>query len=208
MAREFVYFSARAKTTGNWEDLMKAGRMDIVLNTLIHIFFVSNNFRRDTKLHLVFYGEPDPPKHIELKFDEKTPVSKKDLGGLLKRILFKGQGIDEGKKIKAFPGCSIEKKSFLKVIKEIKKEGKKVFILDSNGKDIRDLGDEDLERAVFVMGDEEGLPKKEYNRLRKNENLLSLGNITYFTSQTAVLIHNEIDRRFGGNIDREKVKNG
>lgn len=194
--REFIYFSKKAKTTGNWEDLMEAGRMDIVFNVIIHTFFVSNAMRRDTKLHLIFYGPPNAPRHIELNFNEQTPISKKDLGGLIKRILYKGENLKKGQRIEAFSGCYIENKSFFEVINNMRDKGKEIMVLDGRGEDIRELDDKELENAVFVMGDEEGLPKKEYQRLRKKEKLVSVGNATYFTSQTVILVHNELDRRF------------
>jgi len=61
--RTFLYFSSKARTTGNFKDLMKAGRMDIVCNVIIHSFFISNAIRKDTELHLVFYGPPTPPTY-------------------------------------------------------------------------------------------------------------------------------------------------
>ena len=85
--REFVYFSNKAVTTGNFKDLMKAGRMDIVCHFVINSLFISNNYRDDVKLHLFFYGPPDPPKHLEIMYNEK--ISKKDVAGLIKRILYK-----------------------------------------------------------------------------------------------------------------------
>jgi len=191
--REFVYFSSRARTSGNWKDLMKAGRMDIVCNVIIHAFFLSNAMREDVSLHLIFYGPPDPPKHIILRFNEKTPISKKDISGLLKRILFRYK---EGRKIEAFPGCWIEKKSFLNVITELEKE-KKIYILDEKGRDIRSLENEELKNAVFILGDHEGLPKKELKRLEKVAEKVSLGKKTYFSSQVLVIVHNELDRRGG-----------
>ena len=65
--RTFVYFSAGARTSGNWDDLMKAGRMDIVCNAIIHSFFISHAIREDVILHLIFYGQPTPPRHITIK---------------------------------------------------------------------------------------------------------------------------------------------
>lgn len=201
MVREFIYFSAKAPTTGNYNEnnLKSAGRLDIVCNVIIHCFFISNTLRNDVKLHLVFYGPPEPPKHIILEINKETPISKKNISGLLKRILFKGKGLKEGKKVEAFPGCCIEKKSLLKVIEDLKKEGKKICILDKNGKNLRD---EKISNSVFVLGDHEGLPKKEFNRLRKNESLVSIGKKTYFSSQTIVILHNEIDLR-EENLDKK-----
>ena len=42
--REFVYYSKNAVTAGNLigDNLMKAGRMDIVCNVIISVFFDSN----------------------------------------------------------------------------------------------------------------------------------------------------------------------
>ena len=63
--REFIYYSKNAKTTGNFNvnNLMKAGRMDIACQIVIMSFFVSHHMRDDVKLHLVFDGAPDAPKH-------------------------------------------------------------------------------------------------------------------------------------------------
>ena len=69
---------------------MKAGRMDIAIHTIIAGFFLSHNLRKDVKMHLIFYGAPDPPKHIEIQITPTTPLSKKDVGNLIKKILYKG----------------------------------------------------------------------------------------------------------------------
>ena len=78
--REFVYFSGHAATSGNAlnDGLMKAGRMDIAIHTIIASFFLSHDVRKDVKLHLIFYGMPDPPKHIEIQVKEGLEISKKD----------------------------------------------------------------------------------------------------------------------------------
>jgi tRNA (pseudouridine54-N1)-methyltransferase len=190
MVREFVYFSGRARTSGNWEDLMQAGRMDIVCNVIIHTFFISNAMRDDVKLHLIFYGQPDPPKHIELIATEETSISKKDVAGLIKRILYKYKS---GKKTEVFPGCFVEKKSLLQVIEELKNEGKEIYILDKKGEDIRKA--EINDKAVFLLGDQEGLPRKELKRLESEAKLISIGRKTYFSSQVITILNNELDRR-------------
>jgi len=41
MAREIIYFSKKATTSGNFKDLAEAGRMDIAIHTVIHSFFYS-----------------------------------------------------------------------------------------------------------------------------------------------------------------------
>jgi len=186
--REFVYYSARARTSGNFgDDLMKAGRMDIVCNVIIQAFFISNQMRENVHLHLIFDGPPNPPMHLEFISNKDMPISKKDVAGLIKRMLYKCK---DKNKNEVFPGCFIEKKSFIGLLKELENEGKKIYVLDSKGNNIRNV--KDLDNCVFVIGDHEGLLKKEIKRFK---NKISIGNKTYFASQAFVIIHNEIDLR-------------
>ncbi len=169
---------------------MKAGRMDIIMHVIINSFFLSRKLRDDVKLHLIFYGQPDPPKHIEIQVKPETNFSKKDVANLIKKVLYKYK---EGKKTEVLPGCFIEKKSFLNVIGELVKQGKKIFILDKRGKNIRN--EKIPEESVFVLGDHKGLPKKELKRLKKTTTPISLGSKTYFASQVITIINNELDLR-------------
>jgi len=200
--REFIYYSQHAPTTGNFgEDLMKAGRMDIAVHTVIATFFLSHGIRTDTKLHLIFAGMPDPPKHLELMpvtegqtGVDKIYLSKKDVAGLIKRMLYKYK---LGKKTEVFPGYWVEKKGFLEVVQNLIKEGKKIFILDKSGEDIRkvDIG----KNPVFILGDHEGIPfTKELKRLKGKITPVSIGKRMYFASQTVSIVNNEVDRREEG----------
>lgn len=192
--KHFIYFSSRAATSGkilSEGDLMKAGRMDIAIHTLISAFFLSHEKRKDVKLHLIFYGMPDPPKHIEMQITDKLDISKKDVANLIKKILYKYQ---KGEKREVLPGCFIEKKSFLKVIEELEESGE-IFILDKRGEDIRKTKFEKSKTPVFVVGDQEGFPTKELKRLKKIAKTISIGPKTYFASQTVAIVNNELDRR-------------
>jgi len=193
--RHFVYFSKTAVTSGNalsqpGGNLMKAGRMDIAIHSIIAGLFLSHDFRKDVKMHLVFYGMPDPPKHIEMQVVPELNISKKDVAGLIKKILYKYR---EGKKTEVLPGCFVEKKSFLKVVTELGEEGNEIYILDKRGKDIRD--EKFGENCVFVLGDHDGLPKQELKRLKKIAILVSIGPKMYFASQVVAIVNNELDRR-------------
>ncbi len=200
--KHFIYFSKSARTSGNFDlsNLMKAGRMDIAIHSLIQGVFLSHDLRKDVVFHFVFYGAPDPPKHIEIQVNENTPISKKDIGNLIKKILYKYK---KGKKTEVFPGCFIEKKSFLKLVEELREnvsapkgvpsgEGK-IFILDKKGEDLRkaEFGSE----PVFILGDQDGLPKKELKRLKKMVKGISVGPKMYFASQVVAIVNNELDRR-------------
>ena len=191
--KHFVYFSSSATTSGKalaQGNLMKAGRIDIAIHSLIHGLFLSHGTREDIKFHLVFYGMPDPPKHIEIQASPELEISKKDIGNLLKKILYKYK---DGEKNEVLPGCFVEKKSFLKVIEELREEGNEIFILDKKGEDIREI--EIPEDCVFVLGDQDGLPRAETKRLKKECNLITVGPKMYSASQVVTVVNNELDRR-------------
>jgi tRNA (pseudouridine54-N1)-methyltransferase len=190
--RHFVYFSASAATSGKAlsGDLMKAGRMDIAIHSIIQALFLSHDFRRDAIIHLVFYGMPDPPKHIEIQIKDDLEISKKNIAKLIQKILYKYQ---EGQKKEVLPGCFIEKKSLLNVIEELKNQGKEIFILDKRGESIRKV--EIHDNPVFILGDHEGLPKKEMKRLSDIATSVSIGPKVYFASQTIAVVNNELDIR-------------
>jgi len=202
--RTFIYFSSTARTTGNFsnENLIEAGRMDIVCHAIVNAFFLSHKKREDVVLHLVFYGSPDPPKHLVIQPEKSLPetgkqvgsldLSKKDVSNFIKKMLYKYK---QGKNTEVFKGCFIEKKNLFDVINELKKEGKKIFILDEDGESIRKIENKELENAVFLLGDHEGLPLKELKRLKQECGLVSIGNKTYFASQTITIVNNELDVR-------------
>jgi tRNA pseudouridine-54 N-methylase len=188
--REFIYFSSKANTSGNFTDLMKAGRMDIAIHFIINSFFLSNNLRDDVKLHLIFYGPPTPPRHLTLISNEDMPISKKDVAGLIRRMLFKYRG---GKEQEIFPGCFIDNKNFFQIIEEKKKEGKRICILDKGGKDI-EKADID-ENCVFIIGDHEGLPNKEMKRLKETAEKIEISKKVYFASHVVTIINYILDKK-------------
>lgn len=191
--KHFVYFSASAPTSGGFDsNLMKAGRMDIAIHSIIQGLFLSHGFRKDIIFHLVFYGMPDPPKHITIQVKDETEISKKNIGKLLSKILYKYR---QGENKEVLPGCFIEKKSLFKVLEDLEDADNEIFVLSEKGEDIREI--EIPENCVFLLGDHKGLPRKEFKRLKKELQLVSVGPKTYFASQTIAIVNNELDRRFG-----------
>ena len=195
--REFIYFSNKARTTGNFDSskLMDAGRMDIAIHVLINTFFLSHKVRDNTKLHLIFNGPPNPPAHLEL-FPQGSiksgniTLSKKNVAGLIKKLLYK---LNNKKKTIVEPGYEIEKKSLFKVIDELKNKGKELYVLDSKGEDIRNI--KFKEDSVFILADHDGFPKKELKKLKSLTTPISVGKNTYFASQVVTIVNNELDRQ-------------
>jgi len=205
--REFIYYSRTAPTSGNaiGEDLQKSGRIDIAIHVVIATFFLSHKIRTDAKLHLCFAGQPDPPKHLELKpvTEGKTGIdkiylAKKDVSGVLKKMLYKCR---EGQKNEVFPGFWVEKKGFLEVVKVLHGQKRNIYILDPKGEDIRTI--DIKESPIFILGDHKGLPLKELRRLKSICTPVSIGPKTYFASQTVAVVNNELDRRENAGLLQE-----
>jgi len=197
--RELIYYSRTAPTSGNFvkQDLQASGRIDIAVHTVIAAFFLSHKIRTDTKLHLIFAGPPTPPRHLELKpvtegktGMDKIYLAKKDVSGVLKKMLYKYK---EGEKREVFPGFWIEKKGFLELVKELHEQKRNLYILDADGEDIRSV--EVKENPIFILGDHKGLPDKEFKRLKQICTPVSIGKRVYFASQTISVVNNELDRR-------------
>ena len=191
--KHFVYFSKDGPTSGkalSQGNLMKAGRIDIAIHSFIQAIFLSNDFRKDVKFHFVLYGMPDPPKHIEIQVKDESQISKKDVANLIKKLLYKHK---EGEKREVLPGCFVERKSFVKVVGDLIEEENDIFILDKRGEDLRKA--EISENCAFILGDQDGLPKKELKRFKDEINLVSVGPKMYFASQTVAIVNNELDRR-------------
>ena len=208
--KEFIYYSRTAPTSGNaiGEDLQRSGRIDIAIHVVIASFFLSHKIRADTKLHLCFAGQPDPPKHLELKpvTEGKTGIdkiylAKKDISGVLKKMLYKCR---EGEKKEVFPGFWVEKRGFLEIIKELHSQKRNLYILDPKGMDIRDA--DIKENPVFILGDHKGLPLKELKRLKFLCTPVTIGPKVYFASQTVAVVNNELDRReHSGNLSKNDL---
>ena len=198
--REFVYYSASGVTAGNLikDDLMKAGRIDIACQFILQSLFVSREMRDDVKVHLILMGPPDSPKHLELfpgknldGVEGKIDISKKDVAGLIRRMLYKYK---EGRKVEVGAGYFVEKKSFVKLMEEFVEDGKEIYILDKRGEDIRDVSIG--EDAVFVVGDHDGIPKNEMKWAKHIPfRKVNVGPKMLFASQVAVIVNNECDRK-------------
>lgn len=191
--REFIYYSKSAVTAGNFikNDLMKAGRLDIACNVIIQAFFISNAMREDVRLHMIFDGPPKPPVHLIFEYDKDMPISKKDVAGLIKRMLYKCPK-KKGKRVRVFPGCYVENKGFKDLVLEMANDKKNVFVLDEKGIGLREM--ELKGNEVFIIGDQDGFPS-ELKKFIKKIDKISVSPKMLFASQVFVIIHNELDMR-------------
>ena len=200
VTREFVIYSNEGKTSPKFigKNLMKAGRLDIVVNSIIQALFVSERVRANTKVHVFLYGSPDPPRLITISPKKETPFSKKDLGELIRIALFKYK---PNRVVEALPGVYVQKKHIEDFIAE--QENKVLFWLDKNGTfiDEVDFNTFPTKSFVFFLGDHLGLPRYVKSLLRKKAYRLSLGRVEYFTSQCVTILNFYLDKLFPGEVE-------
>lgn len=182
-----MIYSATARTSPVIKDLKGAGRIDVLLHSIISSLFSSNNFRDDVELHLFLMGPPNAPRHIMMKYDEENTISKKDMKKLIEMALRKCK---PGELRKVHPGVFVDDRNIEKVLEGVRGE---VFVLDPKGDHIKEIEKEDLRDGTFVLGDHEGFDKKTRKHLKKNLRKLSLGKEVYFTSQAITIINYELD---------------
>jgi tRNA pseudouridine-54 N-methylase len=178
---EFILFSRRGRTDGNFRTLREAGRLDVVYQCLLTAFFTSGAIRRDVIFHAVLGGPPRPPVHLtfdgrifrDVRTDEKTweDILRKVLSGSVHQ------------------GIEFRRESFQKILKT----KNNIFILEEGGEDILkvQLG----ETPVFVLGDQVGLPRKDEKFALRFGTKISLGKKPYLAASCVDVINYILDSR-------------
>ena len=188
--RTFIVYSEKAHTYPIIRDLKAAGRIDVLLHSIISALFCSNEFREDVELHLILMGPPNSPRHIIIKYNEKNTISKKDLKKLIEIAL---RRYKDGERREVHPGVFIDNCSIEEVVNELKSNNENIYVLDRVGVHIKDIEKDKLENGIFILGDHEGFTKSVKKFLKKNTTRLSLGPKIYFTSQSITIINYELD---------------
>jgi len=212
--REFILRARTAKTGDfNVNDLPASGRMDSVCASVSNALNIANALRKDTIIHVIMEGSPEPPKLLSFHGDKIRGMAwdEKSIGEFIRKALLKSKGMGQGEKreaaeghchfvpgpsaLEAAEGLFVEKKSFEALVKEKLKEGKQVVYLHQEGKDIREaVLKEDI---VVVFGDYIGMPRATEGLLdRLGAERVSLGPKMLFAAHCIIVVHNELDRRF------------
>ncbi|MFA5887766.1 MAG: tRNA (pseudouridine(54)-N(1))-methyltransferase TrmY [Candidatus Nanoarchaeia archaeon] len=196
--REFILRARTAKTGDfNVNDLPASGRMDSVCASVSNALNIANALRKDTIIHVIMEGSPEPPKLLSFHGDTLRGMAwdEKSIGEFIRKALLKSKGMQAGETREASEGLSVQKKSFEALVKEKLKEGKQVVYLHQEGKDIREaVLKEDI---VVVFGDYIGMPRATEGLLdRLGAERVSLGPKMLFAAHCIIVVHNELDRRF------------
>ncbi len=197
--REFILRALKAFTSPNFSlnDLPGAGRMDLVCRCISSALWISNDLRRDTKIHVVLEGKPLPPKTITFYGKELKGLSpdERNIASHIRLALKKGLNLKMNEEVEVWSGIKIAKKSFESLVKEKAKEFQLIY-LHPKGKDIREF--EFKEKVCFVLGDHIGIPRKTEKLLdRIGAERVSLGPKVYLASHCITIVNYELDRRLG-----------
>ena len=173
--REFILYSRRGKTDGNFTSLIEAGRLDVVYQCLLLGLFTSGAIRRNVIFHVVLGGPPNPPSLLtvdgrvlrNVRTDERT------WEGILRKVLDGGN----------HEGITLRKMS----LQELVKNRQNVFVLEEKGEDISNI--EFGEDPVFVLGDHIGLPRKDEKFVLRHGRKISLGKKPYLAATCVDIIN-------------------
>lgn len=173
--REFILYSRRGRTDGDFKSLREAGRLDVVYQCLLFGLFTSGAIRRNVVFHIVLGGPPRPPLCLtvdgrsvwDVRTDERTWEE------ILRKVLGGG----------SHPGINVGRKS----LQELVRRKQNLFVLEEKGEDVWNV--EFGEDPVFVLGDQVGLPKKDEKYVLRFGRKISLGKEPYLAATCVDIIN-------------------
>lgn len=173
--REFILYSRRGRTDGNFKSLREAGRLDVVYQCFLFGLFTSGAIRRNVIFHVVLSGPPRPPLRLtvdgrglrDVRTDERTWEE------ILRKVL---SGISH-------PGISVERES----LQELVRRKENVYVLEEKGENVWKV--EFGGNPVFVLGDQVGLPKKDEKYVLRYSRKISLGRRPYLAATCVDIIN-------------------
>jgi tRNA pseudouridine-54 N-methylase len=184
MPREFILFSRQGRTDPAFSSLHDAGRLDIVHECIVAGLFLSHDIRKNTTLHAVLNGSPNPPLHIQITgvtlHDVRTDID--TWQSILKKVIAG----------KPHPGISVDKTGFETLVKA-KAQTSRVYVLEEGGKRVADA--ELAEPAVFILGDHVGLPKKAEAFALRYGQKISLGKQPYLAAHCITILNYLMDQQ-------------
>ena len=159
----------------------RTGRLDVIARSIVSAFKVRDNYRRNVMFYALLLGPPNPPKLliVDGRTLEKTPSSEREALLLIKKSL-------QGKELE---GVRVENWGFKHVIKHFLRMTKNIYYLREDGKWFYEKV-RPSKYNVFILGSHVDLPH-EYETFLRDRKIprVSLGRISYLTSQCITIIH-------------------
>jgi tRNA (pseudouridine54-N1)-methyltransferase len=182
--RTFVLYARKARTDSNFKlnDLISAGRMDLVCRCISTALWLSHNVREDVRIFVVLNGPPKPPITICFQGSKLSKVYVDEMTNAkwIKKIL----SMKFGKEWLEVDATKVARKSFQEVLSEL--NGKN-YVLHEKGEFIDNVKLD--ENPIIVLGDQVGLPDKEEKFALRNGEKISLGKNVYLASACISVIN-------------------
>jgi len=182
--RTFVLYARKARTDNKFklDDLINAGRMDLICRCISSALWLSHKVREDVRMFVVLNGPSKPPVTICFQGSElsKVYVDERTNAAWIKNIL----SMKFGKEWLEVEGTKVSRKSFQEVLSELK--GKN-YVLHEKGEFIESIKID--KNPIFVFGDQVGLPDKEEKFALRNGEKISLGKNVYLASSCISIIN-------------------
>lgn len=182
--RTFVLYARKARTDDNFKlnDLISAGRMDLVCRCISSALWLSHKAREDARIFVVLNGPPKPPVTICFQGLEYSTVYVDEITNAkwVKKIL----SMNFGKEWLEVEGTKVARKSFQEVLTEL---GGKNYVLHEKGEFIENL--KLNKNPIIVLGDQVGLPDKEERFALRNGEKISLGKNIYLASSCISILN-------------------
>jgi tRNA (pseudouridine54-N1)-methyltransferase len=182
--RTFVLYARKARTDSNFKlnDLISAGRLDLVCRCISSALWLSHKAREDARIFVVLNGPPKPPVTICFQGSEYSTVYVDEITNAkwVKKIL----SMNFGKEWLEVEGTKVARKSFQEVLTEL---GEKNYVLHEKGEFIENL--KLNKNPIIVLGDQVGLPDKEERFALRNGEKISLGKNIYLASSCISILN-------------------
>jgi tRNA (pseudouridine54-N1)-methyltransferase len=174
-----------------------SGRLDVVCRCIIASLLVAKRIRDDTVFIAILEGKPKPPVQLKLdgKMLETLPYSEVGVASMLKKVL--GERLEKGEEYASpyWRGVSLAKKSYKEAL-DSELQSNQLYYLHESGEDIRKVDIDLVEDCIFVLGSNKGLSTEDEEPLDQlGAKRISVGPLSYLSSQVITLVQYELDRR-------------
>ncbi|RLE80758.1 MAG: hypothetical protein DRJ51_05190 [Thermoprotei archaeon] len=158
------------------------GRLDVMLRSIIVALLDPSGVRRHVDFYAILGGPPNPPITLHFIGEDiaEMPFSENELAKIVLKVL-------RGDKIR---GVELLKKDLIDCIKDLIREGYKLYYMHEKGKLIDCSYLRNPAKVGFILGDQQGLNTADERALKSMQiEMLSLGRTAYLTSicVTAIL---------------------
>lgn len=200
MTRFFLLKASEACTSSDFKlnDLpASSGRLDVVCRCIIASLLEAKRIRGDTVFIALLEGKPNPPMQLRLvgKRLETLPYSEAGIACVLKKVLEEKLDTDEEYAPPYWRGVYLNKKSYIEVLDSVFISSQ-LYYLHESGEDIRDVGIDLEHDSVFVLGSNRGLSVEDERPLdRLGAKRISVGPLSYLSSQVITIVQHELDSR-------------